>query len=141
MKEQDMSSMPPVPPPVAPPMAPTPMPPVASGVSPNRSLMIVLSYLWIVFLVPLLSEKDDQEVQWHAKNGMVLTIAEIIFWVAWHFITAAIVAATAGFGCLIYLFSPLIALGFLALRIMCIVKGTNGQRFMIPLLSDFVAKV
>ena len=29
--------------------------------------MIVLAYLWLLALVPLLVEKDDPEVQWHAQ--------------------------------------------------------------------------
>ena len=36
--------------------------------SSNRNVMIVLSYLWLLALVPLLTEKDDKEVQWHAKQ-------------------------------------------------------------------------
>ena len=43
--------------------------------------MIVLSYLWLLALVPLLVEKDDKEVQWHAKHGIVLMVAEIVFWI------------------------------------------------------------
>jgi len=43
--------------------------------SPNRGVMIVLAYLWPLALVPLLLEKHDPEVQWHAKHGIVLMIA------------------------------------------------------------------
>ena len=43
-----------------------PAPPGAA--TDNRGLMIVLSYLWILALVPLLTEKQDQEVRWHAKQ-------------------------------------------------------------------------
>ena len=50
--------------------------------SSNRNVMIVLSYLWLLALVPLLVEKDDKEVQWHAKHGLVLMVAELVFWVA-----------------------------------------------------------
>ena len=46
--------------------------------SPNRGVMIVLAYLWPLALVPLLVEKDDAEVQWHAKHGIVLMVAEIV---------------------------------------------------------------
>jgi hypothetical protein len=42
------------------------------AVSSNRTIMIVLSYLWILAIVPLLVEKEDKEVQWHAKHGIVL---------------------------------------------------------------------
>ena len=44
--------------------------------------MIVLSYLWLLALVPLLVEKEDKEVQWHAKHGIVLMVAEIVLWIA-----------------------------------------------------------
>ena len=40
--------------------------------SPNRGVMIVLAYLWLLALIPLLLEKQDAEVQWHAKHGLVL---------------------------------------------------------------------
>ena len=60
---------------------PPPLPPGGTQSS-NRSVMIVLSYLWLLALVPLLVEKDDKEVQWHAKHGIVLMVAEIVFWIA-----------------------------------------------------------
>ena len=46
--------------------------------SPNRGVMIVLAYLWLLALIPLLVEKQDPEVQWHAKHGLVLMIAELV---------------------------------------------------------------
>ena len=49
-----------------------------AGSSPNRGVMIVLAYLWPLALVPLLVEKQDAEVQWHAKHGLVLMVAELV---------------------------------------------------------------
>ena len=109
-------------------------------VSSNRSVMIVLSYLWILCLVPLLTEKEDKEVQWHAKHGVVLMVAEILFWIAFTIVTNIIVAATLGLGCLVSLLGPFIALAFLAIHVMCIMKGVNGQRMVIPYVTDFVQK-
>ena len=43
--------------------------------------MLVLSYLGILALIPLLMKKDDTEVQWHAKNGLGLTVAWILLWI------------------------------------------------------------
>jgi uncharacterized membrane protein len=117
-----------------------PPPPPAAPASSNRNLMIVLAYLWLLALVPLLAEKDDQEVQWHAKNGLVLLVAEVIFWIAITIINGVLGAATAGLGCFFTLLFPIFALGFLVLRVLCIMKGINGQRFVIPVLSDFVSK-
>ena len=52
-----------------------------SAPSSNRNVMILLSYLWLLALVPLLTEKDDKEVQWHAKHGLVLMVAELFLWI------------------------------------------------------------
>src|SRR3982751_1289325 len=51
--------------------------------SPNRGVMIVLAYLWALAIVPLLVEKHDPEVQWHAKHGLVLMAAELTLIVAY----------------------------------------------------------
>jgi uncharacterized membrane protein len=112
----------------------------AGSVSSNRSVMIVLSYLWILALVPLLVEKEDKEVQWHAKHGIVLMVAEIVFWIAYNIVIYMFAAVFTPLGCVIGLLSPLIALVFLAVHIMAIVKGLNGQRLMIPTLSDYANK-
>jgi hypothetical protein len=40
--------------------------PGSTAPSSNRNIMIVLSYLWLLALIPLLTEKEDKEVQWHA---------------------------------------------------------------------------
>jgi len=113
-------------------------PPPAGGgtVSSNRNVMIVLSYLWLLAIVPLLTEKEDQEVQWHAKHGLVLLVAEIVAWVVYF-----VLSMIPGVGCVIMILAPIIWLVFVVLRIMCIVKGVNGQRLLIPGLSDFVAKL
>ena len=62
--------------------------------SSNRGVMIVLSYLWILALVPLLTEKEDEEVRWHAKHGIVLMVAEIAFWIVFTILTNIIIAMT-----------------------------------------------
>ena len=108
--------------------------------SSNRGVMIVLSYLWILALVPLLVEKEDKEVQWHAKHGIVLMVAEIIFWIALTIVGGLLSAITAGFGCLGVFLMPLISLAFLAIHVFAIVKGLGGQRLMIPYVSDFANK-
>jgi len=102
--------------------------------------MIVLSYLSILFLIPLLTEKDDPEVQWHAKHGMVITIAEIILWVALVIVGMILNNILGGLGCIMGLVRTFLLLGFLVLRILCILKGVNGQRFIIPVLTDYVSR-
>jgi uncharacterized membrane protein len=107
----------------------------AGTASSNRSVMIVLAYLWILSLVPLLVEKNDQEVQWHAKNGIVFMVAEIAFWIVFN-----IVVYMMPFGCVFGLIGPLVALAFLAVHIVAIMKGLNGQRLVIPTLSEYASR-
>ena len=113
----------------------------ASAPQSNRGVMIVLSYLWILALVPLLTEKEDQEVRWHAKHGIVLMVAELAFWIVMTIVMNMLMIATFGLGCLVGLVFPLISLAFLVIHILAIVKGLNGQRFIIPGLSDFADKL
>ena len=115
--------------------APTePSPPATDqtgGESSNRNLMIVLSYIYILFLVPLLVEKDDAEVQWHAKHGAVLTVLEILIQLVLNMIVAT------GIGCVFAIFIPLVFIGFAVIRIVCMVKGVNGERFLVPGISQY----
>jgi uncharacterized membrane protein len=94
--------------------------------------MIVLSYIWLLAIVPLLMEKDDKEVQWHAKHGLVLLVAEIILYVV-----CGVLGMLPVVGCVTLVLFPIIGLGSLIVRILCIVKGINGERFQIPGLSQY----
>lgn len=113
---------------------PTPPPTTGSSDSSNRGVMIVLSYLWILALIPLLVDKDDKEVQWHAKNGLVLTAAEFALWLVFNLLAAT------GIGCVFLIFLPIIFLVFTVIRVVAIVKGLKGERFVIPGLSQYVDK-
>lgn len=104
-----------------------------SAPSSNRNVMILLSYMWLLALVPLLTEKDDKEVQWHAKHGLVLMVAELFVWI----VISILIGPLGIFGCIAALFTPLLALAQLALHLTCIIKGINGQRLIIPGLSEF----
>ena len=117
--------------PPMPPSAPPPPPPAAAPGS-NRNVMIALSYLWILAIVPLLVEKDDKDVQWHAKHGLVLLVVEIILYAV-----LGVISMVPVIGCVAMILWFVIPLAALALRILCIVKAMNGERFTIPGISDF----
>lgn len=130
----------PPPPPPGGSYTPPPPPPPGGGPAPNsdRTIMLVLSYLGILCLIPLLVKKDDAEVQWHAKNGTALFGAEIIVFV----IRIMLIFVRIPFlGCGLAVIFCVIWLGFLALSIVCIMKAVGGQRFRIPILTDFAEKM
>ncbi|MCH9650765.1 MAG: hypothetical protein K0U98_21225 [Deltaproteobacteria bacterium] len=96
-------------------------------------MMLVLSYLGPFALIPFLMEKDDSEVQWHSKHGLVLLAAEIVFWLVLSIVGSFLAFLT----CILY---PFIALGLMALHVICIVKAVKGERLLIPGLSEFADK-
>jgi uncharacterized membrane protein len=119
--------------------ATTPPPlPTGGTVSSNRGVMIVLSYLWLLALVPLLVEKEDREVQWHAKHGIVLMIAEIVFWIA---VTIVQMALGTILGCVVGLLSFVVWVGIVVLHIIAIVKGVNGSRLIVPGVSQYADRL
>ncbi len=135
---QDPSNASPPPPPPAAPTPPTePAGPPAGSVSDNRKIMIVLSYLGLLALIPLLVDKDDPEVQWHAKHGLVLVVFEVIVFVCLQVLIMLLGAVSGGLGCIFGLLIPIFFIAVLIVHILCIVKGLNGQRFMIPGISEF----
>ena len=137
--------VPPTPPPYSPPPSYTPPPPTPPGggtVRPNRSLMIVLAYLGVLAIIPLIAEKDDREVQWHAKHGLVL----LGFWIVVS-IVLSLLSGVIGYvdpsGCLgCFWFGPssVVGLAAVVIHVLCIIKGINGQRFIIPGLSQLADK-
>jgi uncharacterized membrane protein len=40
----------------------------------------ILSYIWILFLIPLLAKRNSKFCQFHAKQGLILFIASLVCW-------------------------------------------------------------
>lgn len=114
--------------------------PTGGTPSSNRTIMLVLAYLGILALIPLLVEKEDREVQWHAKHGLVLFGAEIVLFIALGFVLTIVgMIPFIGWlitllGCLVWTILPI---GILVFHVLCIVKAINGQRMIIPGLSVY----
>ena len=99
--------------------------------------MIVLAYLWPLALVPLILDKHDPEVQWHAKHGLVLMIAELLVLVAYVVLTSVVSLAALGLGCVLSIVLVFGWIGVLALHVVAILKGVSGMRLIIPGLSHY----
>jgi len=100
-------------------------------------MMIVLAYLWVLAFIPLLVEKQDADVQWHAKHGIVLMGAELVLIIAYILMTSIISLATFGLGCVLVLLLVFAWIGILALHVAAILKGVNGGRLLIPGISEY----
>jgi len=88
-----------------------------------------LSYLWLLFLVPLLAKKDNKFCKFHAKQGIVLFITYVIF---------VIINVIPLIGQIIC------GLGYLAcliLAIMGIFQSLGGKYWKMPVLGGFAEKL
>jgi len=118
--------------PPLPPSAPPPPPPAsASPDQTNRTLLLVAAYLWILAVIPLIVEKEDKEVQWHAKHGLVLFGIEFALCIVFGVLTSIPLL-----GCVVGLVWVVVGIGILVLHVLCIMKAINGERFVLPVVSD-----
>ena len=59
--------------------APAPSAPSGGGSDAEQNKgMAAIAYIGILFLIPLLAKKDSEFAQYHAKQGLVLFIVDII---------------------------------------------------------------
>jgi uncharacterized membrane protein len=123
----------PPPPSYTPPPPPPPMGTPPGAASPNRGIMLVLAYLGPLALIPWAVEKNDPEIQWHAKHGLVLFVAELILWV----VLGVIIHIMPFLGCLALIGFPVLSLAILLFHIFLIIKANQGQRVMIPGISEY----
>ena len=108
--------------------------------SPNRGIMIVLAYLWLLALVPLLVDKQDPDIQWHARHGVVLTIAELALLFGYILMTSVVSLASFGLGFALSLMLVLAWVGILGVHVVAIIKGVSGGRLIVPGISKYAAE-
>ncbi|MCG8460760.1 MAG: hypothetical protein MI919_31130 [Holophagales bacterium] len=111
----------------------------------NRTLWLVLAYLGPLALIPFLLEKDDQEVQWHSKHGLVLFLAELAVGILLgigNVVIGMVFGDCLGIigafgGCFV---SVVLFVAIVVLHVMCIMKALDGKRLLIPNLSQYADK-
>ncbi len=94
----------------------------------DNNMIAILSYIGILFLVPMLAAKDNDFAQYHAKQGLVLFIAEIAtMLIAW----IPIIGWLIGFVAWIIWF---------ILSIMGIINVVGGKKKPLPVIGSFASK-
>jgi uncharacterized membrane protein len=91
----------------------------------ENKIIAALSYAWILCLVPLLGKRKSKFAQFHAKQGLILFILELI---------ASLLMWFPVFG-------QLIMLAFVVISIMGIIKALNGEWWKIPYLYTWSKKI
>ena len=109
--------------------------------APNRAAMLVLAYLWPLAVIPLFLTRDDAEVQWHARHGLVLMAAELVLLLGLSIAMQLLMVVTLGIGCLASIAFVFLWAGVLVLHVVAIVRALRVYRLIIPGLSDYASRV
>ena len=90
---------------------------------------------WITGLILLATEKQDEDLSWHAANSTAifggLTVLEIVM---------SLLVRIPVLGWLFIVINSLVGLAAFVLWILLMVKAGNGERIRIPFLTDFAEK-
>lgn len=103
----------------------------------SRGIMLVLCYLPPFAVIPLLVAKEDPEIHWHAKHGVVLMVAEMLVLLGIVVLALVIGLLTAGIGCGLLVLTPLPLLAFLVLHIVAFFRAFAGRRLIVPWVSEY----
>jgi uncharacterized membrane protein len=103
----------------------------------SKGILLVLAYLPPFAVVPLILDKTDPEVHWHAKHGIVLMVAEMLLILGLFVVALLFGLLTAGIGCGLLVLLPIPWLAFLVLHIVAVFKAFNGKRLVVPFISEY----
>ena len=89
----------------------------------------ILAYLWILCLVPLILKKDNKFALFHAKQGLVLFIGELVM---------GLVGIIPVLGWLVAFFGTIL---FGVMSLVGIVQVLQGNFWKMPVAGDIAEKV
>ena len=102
----------------------------------DNSVMGLLAYIWILWLIPLLAAKNSKFAKFHANQGLILFILEVIGCAVF----GPFIAIFADVPFLSTLFKILLSvfeLLCLVLAVIGIVNAVQGQAKELPLIGKF----
>ena len=100
-----------------------------SDINKNKGFAVI-SYIWILFLVPIFGAKDSKYARFHANQGLNLFLAELILIV----ITGLLINIPL-LGGLFNVFATLLSMVFLIFHIMGIVNAVKGRVKPLPVIG------
>ncbi|MBS0630649.1 MAG: hypothetical protein JSS11_01950 [Verrucomicrobia bacterium] len=98
----------------------------SADVEKNKAFAVI-SYLWILFLIPLLAAKDSKFARFHAYQGLTLFLATLVVGV----IVRLLPYNLSGL-------EWLLDLGLLVLAILGIVNAAQGRGRPLPVIGGFL---
>ena len=103
---------------------------------PAHPWLLVLAYTGFLGFIPLLAEKEDREVQWHARNGLALFAALAALGVA----STAISVFVPTLGCVYIVGMSVAVVLYVLCAVVGVVKALQGLRLYVPGVSRYAGQ-
>jgi len=87
----------------------------------ENKLWAIIGYLGVLCLIPLLAKKDSKFAQFHAKQGLILTIGSFLSWVPF--------------------FGWLLGILIFIFWIMGVISVIQGKMKPLPIVGELAAKI
>ena len=97
------------------------------------SWMLVLCYLAFLGFIPLLAAKKNREIQWHARNGLLLFGAVAAFLIA----ATLVGLVVPSLSCVYVIVMFVGGIVYAIIAILAIVKALDGHRLIVPWISKY----
>lgn len=114
---------------------------LGQGLDDHDRLLLVFGYLGPLAFVSLLASRREF-VKWHAKQGLVLWLALAALYVALQPVLFLFDRPWLSFLAELFEAAGWIAvLGFIVAMLVCIVRGLEGERYRLPVVSDLADRL
>jgi len=99
---------------------------ISRHITSDDKLLAAVGYLFIFFLIPLLGKRDNDYVQFHAKQGMIL-------FVAWFVVVFLGIIPILGW----LLIMPLGIFGLILLSVIGFTNAISGRMTVLPIIGKY----
>lgn len=101
----------------------------------NNKFMAVLSYIWILVLVPIFAAKDSPFAKFHANQGLVLFICGVGYSIVVGIVRTMVTLILPLVGVILSTVFYIVSIVFLVLAILGIVNAVNGRAKELPIIG------
>ncbi len=91
----------------------------------EERILAALSYLGLLFLIPMLTRKDNEFCKYHVRQGIVLFAIDVLF----------------SFGFLHSTLGAIVSLVITILSIIAIVRTLQGVKWELPLVGKYAQRI
>lgn len=103
----------------------------------NNKLMAALAYMGILVLIPLFGAKESRFARYHARQGLILLIAEIVFSVCYCILSFVVLSISWRMYFIVRIVGML-SYTFLILAVIGISNAVSGRVKKLPVIGDIL---